>query len=270
MESKQLILITGGSSGIGKHLASEYLKQGASVIIIADGKEKLQEAHDDLKNISDRIRSYVCDVGDSKAVRDTVELILKEIGCPDILVNNAGFATYRTFDQTPYDEMERLVQVNLTGVLRFIKCFLPDMMERKSGHIVNVSSIGGVIPITPCAIYGASKYGLVGISYTLRYELMDYNIKIHLICPGRVDTPFFDHETFRNRTTRSEMKKFIPVEKVSKAIMKAVEKNRFFTVIPNYYGVIVWLRNVFPFLIDPYIQKINVKRIRQLRGDSRN
>lgn len=262
-----LILVTGGSSGIGKHLAGEYLKQGDSVIIIADGKEKLEKARIELSVVSPNVWSYVCDVGDKYAVPEIANKVLTNHGCPDVLVNNAGFATYRTFDQTPYEEMERLIAVNLLGVLRCTHCFLPAMMKRRSGHIVNIASVGGIVPITPCATYGAAKYGMVGISSMLQYELKSYNIHIHLVCPGKVKTDFFNHETFRNRTLRSEMEKYVPIEKVSKMIMNAVKKNRFYTVIPWSFRVQVWIKNVFPFLVEPYFKKVMLDRIRLVRLD---
>ncbi|MCB4757621.1 MAG: SDR family NAD(P)-dependent oxidoreductase [Elusimicrobia bacterium] len=262
-----LILITGGSSGIGKHLAGEYLRQGDSVIIIADGKEKLEKARLELASISPNVWSYVCDVGDKNAVPEMARQVSANHGCPDILVNNAGFATYRTFDQTPYDEMERLIDVNLKGVLRCTHCFLPAMKERRSGHIVNIASVGGIVPITPCATYGSAKYGLVGISTTLQYELKSYNIHVHLVCPGRVKTDFFNHETFRNRTQRSEMERYIPIEKVSKMIMSAVKKGRFYTVIPWLFRIQVWIMKVAPFLVEPYFRRQMLERIRLVRLD---
>lgn len=268
MKKKQLILITGGSSGIGKNLAAKYLDLGEKVIIVADQAEKLQAAYDELKNTSSSIWSYVCDVGELSEVEKMTDRVFAEHGCPDILVNNAGFATYRTFDMTSQDELERLINVNLLGVLRTTRCFLPEMIKRRSGHIVNIASVSGLIPITPSAIYGAAKYGMVGISNTLRYELADYNIHVHLICPGKVDTPFFDHETFRTRTIRKEMEQYVPIETVIKKIINAVRKNRFLTIIPASLGIKIWLRNTFSALIEPYYKRIMLDRIRLVRKDA--
>ncbi|MCB4757662.1 MAG: SDR family NAD(P)-dependent oxidoreductase [Elusimicrobia bacterium] len=262
-----LILITGGSKGIGKSLAREYLEMGESVIIIADGAQPLESAHAELKTISPSVWSYKCDVGDSQAVRKMAEKVLTEHGCPDILVNNAGFATYRTFDGTPYEEMERLIEVNLLGALRCTHLFLPHMIKRNSGHIVFVASIGGLIPITPCAGYGSAKYGMAGISKMLQYELLDYDIHVHLFCPGRVNTSFFDGETFRRRTVRPEMEKAMPVERASRAIIAMIRKNRFFTIIPASLRWAYRLYRVFPLLLDPFMKKVMSERVRQLRKD---
>ena len=262
-----LIVITGGSSGIGKQLAGEYLKKGNTVIIIADGVEKLEIARNELSQISSRVASYVCDVGDSRSVKDTAEKILAEYGCPDILVNNAGFGTYRTFDQTPYQEMEKLIEVNLLGAMRCTHSFLPEMINRRSGHIVFVASIGGLLPITPCAGYDSAKYGMVGIASTLRYELLERNIKVHLFCPGRIQTSFHDHETFRKWEGRSGMEKAMPVSEAVKIILKSIDKNRFLVIFPASLKWKYRLRTWFPFLVEPYFRKVMVQRIRQLREE---
>jgi short-subunit dehydrogenase len=183
-----------------------------------------------------------------------------------VLVNNAGFAVYRSFDQSPLEEIERLVDVNLVGALRCIHGFLPAMMARRSGHIVNVASVAGLMPITPCAAYGAAKHGLVGISETLRYEMFDYGIQVHLVCPGRVETPFFDHETFRRRPQRRETQRTVPIEAVSHAIVDAIEKGRFRTVIPRTLGFAIRLRNVVPEFTDLLLGRLLLTRIRELRS----
>ncbi len=259
------VLITGGSSGIGKHLAATYLQRGDRVIIVADKAAKLAEATKELTRISRHIASVTCDVSDSAAVRAMVESVLRDYQCPDVLVNNAGFAVYRSFDQSPIEEIEKLISVNLLGALRCIHGFLPAMMQRRSGHIVNIASIAGLMPITPCATYGAAKHGLVGISETLRFELHDFDVKVHLVCPGRVKTSFFDHQTFQKRPRRPETEKTVPIEKVSQAIIDAVEKDRFLTVIPKTLGWSVWVRNLYPALFDAWLGKLLTTRTREAR-----
>ena len=190
-----------------------------------------------------------------------VERVLAR-GCPDVLVNSAGFAVYRTFEQSPVEELERLVDVNLTGALRCIRGFLPAMIARGSGHLVNVASIAGLMPITPCAAYGAAKHGLVGISETLRWELHDLGVAVHLVCPGRVETPFFDHETFRRRAHRRETERTVPLEAVSAAVVEAVDRGRFLTVVPARLGLVAWARHVLRPVLDPLLGRILRSRVR--------
>jgi short-subunit dehydrogenase len=259
------VLITGGSSGIGQHLAATLLARGDEVVIVADGAARLEAAAAELRRIAPRVEALACDVGDAGAVARMVDAVL-ERGCPDVLVNNAGFAVYRTFEQSPPEEIERLLQVNLLGALRCTRGFLPAMIARGSGHVVNVASVAGLLPITPCAAYGAAKHGLVGISETLRWELHDLGIKVHLVCPGRVQTAFFDDESFRTRAHRPETEKTIPIDEVSRAILRAVERDRFLTVLPRSLALAVWARRVAPWLVDPLLGRILRTRVREVRA----
>jgi len=260
------IVITGGSSGIGKHLAKTCLERGDDVTIVAEDRAKVDAAAAELAGSAPRVRGITCDVGDRHAVEAMVAEVLSTAGCPDVLVNNAGFAVYRSFEQSTMEEIERLVDVNLLGAMRCIRGFLPAMMERRAGHIVNVASIAGLMPITPCAAYGAAKHGMVGISETLRFELRDFGVKVHLVCPGRVETPFFHHETFRSRAPRRETRNALPIEAVSWAILDAVEKGRFMTVVPRTLGLAAWARSVVPWLADAVLGRILVSRVRAVRS----
>ncbi len=260
------ILITGGSSGIGKHLAATFLARGDEVVIVAEDRSRLDAAVVDLTRVSPKVDAVACDVSDAAAVQEMVAAVLARHGCPDVLVNNAGFAVYRSFEQSPLAEIEKLIDVNLVGALRCIHGFLPAMMARRSGHVVNVASAAGLMPITPCAAYGAAKHGLVGISETLRFELRDFGIQVHVICPGRVLTPFFDGETFRRRRARPETERTVPIENVSRSIVQAIERRRFFTVIPRKLGVAIWFRSLFPSLFDALLGRLLVARVREVRS----
>ena len=167
MITKKNILITGGSSGIGKHLAASLLKNNNRVVIASNNHSGLEQAFNELRNISSNIFFYFVDVNSVDSVRSLSETFLHEHECPDILINCAGFATYRTFEESPIDEIERLVGVNLLGAMRCTHAFLPMMTARGSGSIVNIASIAGKLVMTPNGVYSASKHGLVAWSETL-------------------------------------------------------------------------------------------------------
>lgn len=264
MISKKYILITGGSSGIGKHLAASLLKNNNKVVIASNNQLGLQHAVSELRNISPNIFSYFVDVNNTDSVYSLSETLLSEHGCPDILVNCAGFATYRTFEESPIDEIEQLVGVNLLGAMRCTHSFLPKMIARGNGSIVNVASIAGKLVMTPNGVYSASKHGLVAWSETLKYELARFNINVSVICPGRVETAFFDHETFRARAPRAETQLTIPIEEVSRKAISAIEKKKFLTFIPSYYGLIIWLVNTFSYFSKPIYGRLLSSRIEDM------
>lgn len=260
----KLLLITGGSSGIGKQLAADLLVAGSKVIIVSDKPDRLAEAIEELKSISAHVYGVQCDVGDYESVKRMQEQVLSRYGCPDILINNAGFATYRTFENTEMEEIERLISVNLLGAMRCARVFLPEMIARQSGVIVNMASISGRLLLTPNGTYGAAKHALVAWSESLRAELAHFNIQVNVICPGRVETPFFDHETFKSRAHRPETRFTITLKDVSRATQRAIIHNRFLTYVPWTLGLLVWLSNALPFLVKPIWRRLILSRIRAI------
>jgi short-subunit dehydrogenase len=195
---------------------------------------------------------------------------MSKYGCPDILINNAGFATYRTFENTDMEEIERLISVNLLGAMRCTKAFLPEMIARRRGVIVNMASIAGRIVLTPNGTYCAAKHGLVAWSETLRYELAHFSIQVNVICPGRAETSFFDHETFKTRAQRPETRFTISVEDISRATRRAIAHNRFITYIPWSFGLLVWLINALPFFGKRIVGRLLLSRIKSIYDQPQN
>jgi short-subunit dehydrogenase len=260
----KVALITGGASGIGKQLAADLLATGAQVIIVSLDPDRLAQAIEDLSGISQKIHSIHCDIGDWESVMQMQEQVLASYGCPDVIINNAGFATYRTFADSDIEEIERLVSVNLLGAMRCTRAFLPCMIARGTGAIVNMASIAGRLVLTPNGTYCAAKHALVAWSETLRYELAHLNIQVNVICPGRVETPFFEHETFKSREKRPETRYKTTVGEVSRATLRAITHNHFITYVPRTLGLLVWLVNTLPFLVKPILERIILSRIKSI------
>lgn len=262
--ANKLVLITGGSSGIGKQLAADLLRAGCRVIIASERADRLAQAQTELLAISPHIYAIECDIGQTASVLQMQTTVLQHYGCPDILVNNAGFATYRTFEASSIEEVERLVDVNLVGAMRCTKAFLPDMIKRRSGIIVNMASIAGRLVMTPNGVYCTSKQGLVAWSETMKWELGHFGLQVNVICPGRVeiDTAFFEHETFQNRTKRAETRYTITVKDVSQATIRAIVRNRFITYAPRTLGLVAWGLDAFPFPLKPVYSWLMRNRIK--------
>lgn len=258
------ILVTGGSSGIGKALAWAMAEMGAEVALVAHRPAVLQEATEEFTRANLRARAFVCDLADAAQTAELVPRVLEEFGVPDVLVNNAGFATYRPFEQQPADEMEAMIAVNLMACLRLTRAFLPSFIARRSGAVVNVASVAGKFALTPNLVYTTAKHGLVAWSECLSYELARFNISVHVICPGRVETPFFDHETFRTRARRPETAHTIPMARVVDGTLEAVARGRFLTYIPKSYALLVWAKNVLPFIFEPLYRRLMLQRIESL------
>jgi NAD(P)-dependent dehydrogenase (short-subunit alcohol dehydrogenase family) len=255
------VFITGGSSGIGKQLATDFLRRGAHVCIAADGAEKLARAREQLASISPSVEAFLCDIADLSQIRQTAATYVARFGAPDVLVNNAGYAVYRTIEEMASEEIARLLNVNLTGACLVTREFLPSMVAARGGSVVMIASIAGRIPMTPCGPYSTAKHGMVTFSEILRAEVARYGIRVNVVCPGRVETEFFDDESFVSRAPRRETEWTIPIERVSASIIDAVSRNRFMTYVPGAYGPFVWLAHTLSFLARPMLQRLMRARI---------
>lgn len=260
MKQQRLVLVTGGSSGIGKEIARLFLRRGDRVLIVADRAGKLDDVERELREISHQVSSVVCDIASPDSVAEMANTVLSTYGCPDVLVNNAGFATYELFAHTAPEEIERLASVNFVGHLRCTRAFLPGMIQARRGTIVNMASIAGRVPMAPNGVYSAAKHGMVAWSETLRHEVHRFGIKVVVVCPGRVPTAFFDHPTFQARQAGPETRQLISAEQVARVTLRAVDKGQFMVYLPSYYGLVVWMTQVLPFVSRPLLGRLIRRR----------
>ena len=245
----RLAVITGGSSGIGYAIAQRLTGLGARVVLIADEPHKLDGAVLMLGGAAARVSSIVCDIGDATAIRGAMATLRREHGVPDVLVNSAGFAVYRAFEQSDVGEIERLLEVNFAGHVLCTKAVLDGMIARRHGHIVNIASVAGLFTLTPNAVYGAAKSGIIAWSRALRIELDRYGVGVSVVCPGRVETPFFDHETFKRRKVRHETELTVPLPVVVNAVLDAIRRNREIVTVPRYWSWFAYVLDVLPFAL---------------------
>ncbi len=234
---------------------------GAHVGIVADEPGKLARAEAELKGISSAVWSHVCDVARLDDIRRMAAVWRQRFGAPDVLISNAGVALYYTFEQMTAEEIRRLFDVNLTGAAMAVRELLPDMIRAGGGDIVLVASIAGRVPMTPCGVYSASKHGLVTLAELLKVEVARFNVRVHVVCPGRVETDFFAHESFRRRRHRPETERTIPIETVSRAIIDSIRRNRFMTYVPRHYALLAWLAAALPILFRPVWHRLLVSRV---------
>jgi uncharacterized protein len=260
----KLIVITGGTSGIGLALATELVNRNAKVIVLADKIEGVRRTVECLASNGAPFAGYSCDIGVAESVADASNTILAEHGVPDILINNAGFAIYRTLEQESPEEVERLISVNFAGAIRITKAFIGGMVTRRSGQIVNIASIAGVIALTPNGIYSAAKHGMVAWSQCLAAEVARFGISVTVVCPGRVMSRFFDHETFQQRPHRMETKLVVPMAKVVDGILDAVRQRSLIRFVPRYYGIIAWALSAFGPLLQNRLNRLLRARVEDL------
>ena len=180
-------IITGAGRGIGRAIAIALANEGVNIGLIGKTESHLVNV---AKEISDAVKTSigVADVSDINAVNDSVKKIKSELGNIDILINNAGIAKFGKFLDLQPEEWEAQVKVNLFGPYYVTRAVLPEMIERKSGDIVNVSSTSGLRGGAMSSAYSASKFGLVGFSESLMQEVRKHNIRVTCLMPSTVIT----------------------------------------------------------------------------------
>lgn len=186
---KKLVVITGASSGFGRALALEFNRAGYPLLLLARRVELLKEM-----NLENTICEKV-DVTDKEVFEKAVRKAEAIYGKTDLLINNAGVMLLGNLENQSPVEWQRMLDVNVMGVMNGMQIVMNDMKERQGGTIINISSIAGVKPFANHAAYCASKYGVVGLSEVARAELSPYNVRVMRICPGAVATELLSHTT---------------------------------------------------------------------------
>ena len=181
-------VITGAGRGIGRAISLAFAEQGAAVAALARTLEEVEATRALIEEAGGRCIALHCDVTDPQSVTIALDATRQAFGPIDVLVNNAGYGSFKPFIEISLDEWEQTLAVNLTGVFHCCQGVIPEMIERHSGQIINISSVSGLRPIPRQSAYCASKHGLNGLTSTLAMELKPHGIRVHAICPGGVPT----------------------------------------------------------------------------------
>ena len=255
----KVVLITGASSGIGKETSIEFAKLGANIVLVARRKEKLKSVEEELKKFQTTTLVCQCDISKKEQVQEMSKTVLEKFDSVDILVNNAGFAIYGSVSDLSIDEIESQMETNYFGMIYCIKNFLPKMLEKKSGHIVNVASVAASFGLPGIASYCASKFAMLGFSEGLKHELKGTGVGITVVSPIMVRTDFFDHPSFEKMSQYSPTS--LSSKTVAKAILKAANSPRLEIIVPSIVRGAVWMKNTFPYFINPILGKSFKKQL---------
>jgi NAD(P)-dependent dehydrogenase (short-subunit alcohol dehydrogenase family) len=182
-------VVTGGASGIGRATALELARRGADVVIADVNDLRMEEVHREIDAMGRRALTVHCDISLDRDVEHLRKEVMEEMGRVDILMNNAGAAVMGPPETVPAEDWEWILSINLLGPVRGVRAFLPHMMERGSGHIVNTASIAGLYAYHWDTIpYITSKHGVVGFSEGLKLYAEPHGVRISVLCPGLVST----------------------------------------------------------------------------------
>ncbi len=246
----RVVLISGASSGIGRATALLLSQQGYRVY--GTSRQPNQALPFPLLQL---------DVTDDESVQACVETVLNQAGRIDVLINNAGIALGGAVEEATADDAKRLFETNLFGVIRLTNAVLPYLRQQQRGHILNLSSLAGIIGVPYLGLYAASKHALEGYSESLRYELRGFNIAVSLIEPGDIRTgitnqppsqTITDYADFRQRTEHIHIHNVQhgpPPEAVAGVILKALGDRHprlRYTITQGSEGWVPWMKRLLP------------------------
>lgn len=186
----KVVVVTGASSGMGRTVAADFAKEGATVIAVARREERLLELKESCANEAGQIVPFVGDVSSDTVNEAMIDLAVKEYGKIDVLVNNAGIMDeFLPIAEVDNERIDKVLDLNLKGPMYAMRKAVQVMLEQETGgNIVNIASIGGTNGCRAGAVYTASKHALVGLTHNTAYMYANNNIRCNVICPGGVET----------------------------------------------------------------------------------
>lgn len=231
--NRKTVLITGSSKGIGKAIALRFAKEGYNLVINGSkDKEKLEETKAEIEKFNVACLAFLGDMGDYHKVKELFKLIKEEFGHLDVLVNNAGISYIGLLSDMTWQDWDKVIRTNLTSVYNCCSLAIPNMVQKKEGKIINISSVWGNVGASCEVAYSASKGGMNAFTKALAKELAPSNIKVNAIACGAIDT---EMNSFLSEEELYQLKEEIPMgrlgrsDEVADLVYYLAEKNEYLT-----------------------------------------
>lgn len=229
----RVALITGASSGIGAATARKLAQEGLTVALAARRADRLQALADDIQSAGGRATIFPCDLSDPAARVALHAAVRRELGGVDVLFNNAGLGWYGYFSEMPWGVAENLLAVNVCAAAHLTSLCLPDMLAHGRGHIINMGSLTGSLPVQGAALYGSSKAFLEGFTDSLYRELVGKPVHASIIRATAVKTDFFETSSTQEGAMGLPGEGFaVPVEAVTRAVWSLLNRPRRIAFVP--------------------------------------
>lgn len=251
--SRRTAIVTGGASGIGKALSEALASRGAHVVIADLDEAKAEDVAERLRQRGESATASRVDVVDAEAVDALVERVASERGQLDYMFNNAGIAIAGDVAKLPQAQWDKLIDINIRGVVHGSRSAYRVMQAQRSGHIVNTASLAGLIPSPLFTAYAMTKHAVVGLSTSLRVEAQEHGVRVSAICPGVIQTPMvegtellgYDAEAIRTELPSPPY----PVERCAADVLAGVERNDALIVVTASARIAHALQRTAPALM---------------------
>lgn len=248
-------IVTGASSGIGKAIALELCRQGASVVVTARREERLAEVVKEAESLKGKLVSVVGDISEADLREQVVDCAVREFGGLDFLVNNAGVGTLGRFENSSPEQLRQVMEVNFFALVEMTRVALPHLKQGRHPIIVNVSSILGRRAVPHNSEYCASKFAVHGFSESIRTELAAEGIDVLVVSPGTTETEFFDQVLDRTSEPGWPEHRPVTAAHVAQQTVAAMRTGRR-EIVPYFWGKLLCAMNrVSPSLVDRVMQR---------------
>jgi 3-oxoacyl-[acyl-carrier protein] reductase len=254
----KVVFITGAANGIGKQLAKDCYKRGASIVATDLTVELLEAAASE--RASRRSLILPLNVADAKAWKQAIDRVMQQFGRIDILLNVAGIIEPGYIHETTLEKIDRQIDINLKGTIYGVHAVAPIMQQQGSGHIINFGSLAALAPVPGLNIYSASKFGVRGFSLAIAQELDEFGIAVSVVCPDAVNTPMLDYQKDKKEAALTfSGDKVLTTEDIGKAVLELIEKPKPEVWLPASRATLAMASNLFPgvakFLKDALMKK---------------
>jgi NAD(P)-dependent dehydrogenase (short-subunit alcohol dehydrogenase family) len=248
---EKVAVITGAGCGIGRALAENFAGLGCHLALVDIGEERLGQVAEVCGDKGARVTTHVADVRDRTRMQALPDEVVEAHGGVQILVNNAGVTAWATVEEMDLEDFDWVLEVNLRGVLHGCKFFLPHLLTQPEAHIVNVSSLFGILAVRRQAAYCASKYAVRGFTEALDAELDGTSVDVSIVHPGGVATNFIVDSRTKDPEARNEFADLVASysskpEKVARTIVKVIQKKKLRARVGPDAFVGDWLKRAFP------------------------
>lgn len=260
MDSGKVVVITGASRGIGKETALAFARKKATVVLASRDEKKMREVAGEIQKLGSQSLAIPTDVSVESSCRNLIERTMAAYGRIDVLVNNAGYGHYASVERLNMDDLEAIFRTNLFGSLWCIQAVLPHMKARRTGHIVNVSTVIAERSVPYMSAYCMTKFAMNAMDESLRLEVRKHGIDVSLVCPGLTKTDFQTNAGKVDFKAPVDNAKGMSPQKVGQKILEAVETRRRRVYLTTPGKLIVLLQRIWPGLVDEILFMIYSRR----------
>jgi hypothetical protein len=250
----KVVIVTGASSGIGEATARQFAREGAKVVLAARRVDRLEALAKEITSMGTGAETLVvqADLSKLEDIQSLIKQTLDKYGHIDVLVNNAGFGRLDWLEKLdPLKDIQSQFDVNVLGVIQTTRQALPVMMKQRSGHIINMCSMAGLVATPTYTIYAACKHAVHGFSEALRREVKPWGIDVSMIYPGGVTTEFGQHAGIQRKTKATTPKSLLlTADDVGRAVVQLVRSPRAMWILPWAWTFTVWMNRNLNWLVD--------------------